>query len=164
MKSRLRSQLGNRLAKDVFLKFITHMYDGYIVNWHHSFMAEKLDQFVSGEITRLIINMPPQNGKSEMVSRHLPAYILGKLPNSPMILTSYSDDLASSFNLGIQRIMEDPKYKALFPNTQLPKQSNPLYKRTSDYFDVLNCRGFLKTAGVGSGITGRSADFIFNSP
>jgi len=160
-QSSKRQTIDRILTQRVFLRFITHMYEGYEVNWHHAHMAKKLDDFISGKIKRLILNLPPQHGKSEMVSRHLPAFIIGKFPDADVILTSYAADLADNFNLNIQRIIEDPKFAALFPGVRLPTKAEILYKRTSAYFEIPNHRGSLRTAGVGTGITGRAGDFIF---
>jgi hypothetical protein len=42
---------------------------------------------------RLIYHVPPQEGKSEQVSRRFPAYALGRDPNLRVAATSYSATL-----------------------------------------------------------------------
>lgn len=113
--------------------------------------------------------MPPQHGKSELVSRMLPAYILGKQPTSKIVLASYSGDLASSFNRECQRYIDSDAYHLLFPQTHLSKSNvvttsgNEL--RNSDIFETVGYRGFLKTVGAGSPLTGTPADFaIIDDP
>jgi intein/homing endonuclease len=51
-------------ATEHILNFTTFTKSNYYVNWHHELICQKLDQFVSGEIKRLIISMPPQNAKA----------------------------------------------------------------------------------------------------
>src|SRR5687768_5070913 len=49
-------------------------------NWHHEALTEKLSQVASGEVRRLIINLPPRTLKSLCVSVALPAWFLGRTP------------------------------------------------------------------------------------
>jgi hypothetical protein len=49
--------------------------------------------------------MPPQHGKSELVSRRFPAYMLGHNPNLRLICATHTADLAVSMNRDVQRIM-----------------------------------------------------------
>jgi hypothetical protein len=50
-----------------------------------------------GELEGLLISMPPQHGKSELSSRYLPAWYLGKYPDRRVILTSYEADFAAGW-------------------------------------------------------------------
>lgn len=119
---------------------------------------------------RLMVFMPPRHGKTELVSRRLPAYVLGRNPNAQIIATSYSDDLASRNNRDTQRIMDSPEYAALFPDTQLNSSNVKTnarggYLRNSDMFEVVGHRGSYRSAGVGGGITGMGFDFgIIDDP
>ncbi len=45
----------------------------YVENWHNVVLAEALDQVRTGEITRLMVEMPPRHGKTQLVSGHFPA-------------------------------------------------------------------------------------------
>ena len=65
-------------------------------NWHLEAMTHKLSQVASGEIRRLIINVPPRNLKSLCASVALPAWFLGKNPSERVIVASYSDLLSRS--------------------------------------------------------------------
>jgi predicted phage terminase large subunit-like protein len=55
--------LSKRRAREGLLDFTTYTKKNYQVNWHHDLVCQKLDQFVAGEIRRLIISMPPRHGK-----------------------------------------------------------------------------------------------------
>ena len=65
----------------------------FMVNSHHEKIAETLHKVVSGEIKRLIINMPPRYGKTEEAVINFIAYGLAINPASKFIHLSYSDDL-----------------------------------------------------------------------
>lgn len=117
-----------------------------------------------------MVFMPPRHGKSELVSRRLPAYILGRNPDAQIIACSYSADLAQRMNRDTQRIIDDPRYSAVFPKTQLfgsnvRTLAQGTYLRNSDIFEVVNHRGTYRGAGVGGGITGMGFDFgIIDDP
>jgi len=110
-----------------------------------------------------MVFMPPQHGKSELVSRQLPAFILGKNPKTKIVLASYSSDLSSSFNRDCQRIIDSEKYMDIFPETKL-NSSNVVnvakgnWLRNSEIFEIVEHGGFLKTTGVGGSLTGTPAD------
>jgi len=137
----------------------------FIANWHHELICRKLDQFVNGNIKRLMIFTRPQVGKSELTSRKLPAYILGKNPNARIIATSYSPTLAESMNRDVQKLIDGDEYKDIFPNTQLSGKNIVTvaygnYKRNSQEFEIVDNYGSYRCAGTGQGITGMSADYI----
>ena len=53
-------------AKDDFLSFVKCMWPDFIEGSHHSHIADKFNKLATGEINRLIINMPPRHTKSEL--------------------------------------------------------------------------------------------------
>lgn len=57
-------------------------------------MAETLERVASGEIKRLLIQLPPRHSKSELVSRLFSAYYLKKNPHHFVGINSYSAELA----------------------------------------------------------------------
>jgi len=75
----------------------------YQFSWHNQLLIDKLEAFARKEIKRLMVFMPPRHGKSQLVSRHLPAYLFGQNPDARVIACSYSADLASSMNRDVQR-------------------------------------------------------------
>ena len=124
----------------------------YNFSWHHRLIYKKLDAFSQGKITRLIIEAPPRHGKSEAVSRNLPAYIFGRNPNAKILACSYTQELATEMNLDVQKIMSDNPYRLIFPGTFMGR------RRSQKIFDVGE-RGLYKCCGVSGGISGRGYDF-----
>lgn len=134
------------------------------MNWHHENIGHVLDKFVKKEIKRLMIFTAPRHGKSELVSRRLPAFIHGTNPNAKIIATSYSGSLASSMSKDVQRIIDSKRYHELFPNTTLigslysPRKQG--YSRTSEQYEIVGFEGTYKSAGVGGAITGFGGDYL----
>jgi predicted phage terminase large subunit-like protein len=137
----------------------------YQMTWYHQLLCERLDRFVAKDIRRLMVFMPPRHGKSELVSRKLPAFIFGKNPDAHIIATSYSADLAQRMNRDVQRIIDDPVYGEVFPAVSLSGKNirtvaSGNYLRNSDIFEIVGHRGSYRSAGVGGGITGMGGDYI----
>lgn len=123
-----------------------------------------LEAFARGMVRRLIISMPPQHGKSEGSTRLLPAYLLGINPDLRIAVASYSDTFAKKFNREIQRIIDTPEYKAIFPDTAL-NSSNVVsvtsnHLRNASEFEIVGHAGGLKVVGRGGGLTGNRVDIM----
>lgn len=110
-----------------------------------------------------MVFMPPQHGKSELVSRRFPAYMLGRAPDMRLLSCSHTANLATSMNRDVQRIMSADAFRRLFPGTHLSGRraagtDRAAYRRTLDYCEIVGHRGSLRTAGVGVSIAGNPAD------
>jgi len=64
----------------------------YVPGWHIHAIAHRLQQVHTGQVRRLVINMPPRSLKSIAASVALPAYILGHDPRRRIICVSYSTE------------------------------------------------------------------------
>ena len=161
---RAENELKIREARNNLLSFISVTYKDYKIGWVHQEICETLDNFlkdlIDGKRPRLIITMPPRSGKSEIVSRRFPAYFLGKHPDLSIISVSYSASLAEDFSRDVQRIIDSDEYKKIFPNTKLSDKKDKNYKRTSDFFEIVDHKGVYCSAGVGGSITGKGCDIL----
>ena len=151
-------------ARKGLLAFTLTTFPDYEVNWHHYEVCKVLNRFAAGKIKRLIVCMPPRHGKSQLVSRQLPAFILGQNPRAKIIATSYSADLASMMNRDVQRIIDSKRYREIFPQTVLNSSNtrtlSGAWMRNSDVFETVGYGGVYRSAGVGGGITGQGGNFI----
>ena len=105
----------------------------------HRLLAQHLDQLLAGRFKRLMVFLPPRHGKSELVSRRLPAYFLGLYPDKQVIACSYSASLANRMNRDCQRMIDSPAYQELFPNVKLAapaRRGRPPAVRTQDLFEI----------------------------
>src|ERR1700739_1757398 len=91
-----------------------------IANWHIECVCYTVEQIVTGKTRgRLVLNLPPRQLKSYLVSTCLPAWGLGRNPGSRIICASYSEDLAHKFSRDCRTLMESPFYRRVFPRTRL---------------------------------------------
>ena len=100
----LLKELERADASESLLDFIKYTKSDYEVNWHHELICSELDAFLEDpERKRLMVFVAPRTGKSEIISRRLPAYYLGRNPDGQVIATSYGADLAQSMSRDVQR-------------------------------------------------------------
>ena len=124
-------------------------YSLYQVARHHQAIAAALEQVEAGKIRRLIINVPPRHGKSELSSRLFPAWFLGRHPAESLILATYADKLSWDFGREVKGYIEDPLFSHVFPNMAIKTASVDRLETTSS--------GKVFFVGRGSAITGRGA-------
>lgn len=86
----------------------------YQIGQHHYKICEALDGVIRGEITRLIINIGPRFGKTEIAVKSFMAYGLALNPASKFIHLSYSDDLARDNSREVQNIVKSAAFQDLF--------------------------------------------------
>lgn len=144
-------------ARRDFLEFVLQVRPQFKVNFHHEIICDRLTRLASESGQRLIVTLPPQYGKSELISRCFPAWILGKMPEAKIIMASYSASLASTFNRAAQAVLESQEYAEVFPDTLIRPKAPRKFKRTGTEVDTSK-GGYLYSVGVGGSTTGRSAD------
>lgn len=168
----LHKELHKREAAARFPVFLDYAMPSYDRQWFHTVIAEKCQQLLEGTLgtDRLMLFVPPQHGKSEIVSRKFPAWALGINPLLKIVGSSYSADLAEQFSRAIQRTIDSSEYGEVFPNTYLNNQSvthdkNRGWVRKVDMFETVGFGGFYKACGVGGSLTGTPADLgIIDDP
>ena len=147
-----RTKTINEIKND-FLTFVKHMWPDFIEGSHHKIIAKKFNQLASGEIKRLIVNMPPRHTKSEFASYLLPAWMIGKTPNLKIIQATHTAELAVRFGRKAKHLMDTEEYKKVFP-TRLMEDSKAAGRWETDqggeYFAV----------GVEGAVTGRGAQIF----
>ena len=140
-------------AKQDFLSFVKCVWPDFVEGSHHRHIAEKFNQLASGEINRLIINMPPRHTKSEFASYLLPAWMVGREPRLKIIQATHTAELAIRFGRKAKNLIDSENYSKIF-KTKLQEDSKAAGRwETSD-------GGEYFAAGVGGAITGRGADLL----
>lgn len=163
------AEIRRALARSCLAAFVRYTMPAYRMGWVHEEVCAELDAFladvVAGRSPRLMLTMPPRHGKSELASRRFPAYALGRYPDLSVISTSYAADLSSRMNRDVQRVIDSPEYRELFPGTALYGKNirtvgNGSYLRNSDIFEIVGHKGCYRSAGVGGGITGMGGHIV----
>jgi len=137
-----------------FLEYVQHMWPEFICGRHHKIFAEKLNKVATGEIKRLIVNMPPRHTKSEFASTFFPSFIMGKKPKMKIMQTTHTGELAVRFGRKVRNLMDQKEYKDVFPEVKLQADN-----KSAGRWET-NKGGEYFAAGVGGAVTGRGADLL----
>jgi len=153
------AQMTQSLGKESFLDFINHVYPGYKVGPHHLKLIQIFEDIAAGKKKRVIVNIAPRHGKSELISYLAPAWFLGKYPQKKIIMGSHTADLAVNFGRRVRNLVGSEAYKGIFPQVELQSDS----KSASRWGTNFNGEYF--AIGVGGALAGRGADlFIIDDP
>jgi predicted phage terminase large subunit-like protein len=153
------AQITQNLSKESFLDFVKHVYPGYKVGPHHLKLAQIFEDIANGKKKRVIVNIAPRHGKSELISYLAPAWFLGKFPQKKIIMSSHTADLAVQFGRRVRNLVGSENYRDIFPQVELQADS----KSASRWGTNFNGEYF--AIGVGGALAGRGADlFIIDDP
>lgn len=144
----------------IFLQYVFRTLNSgapFLDNWHLDAIAYQLERVRSGEVTRLIINMPPRHLKSIMVSVALPAFLLGHDPRRRIFGISYSTDLSYKHAADFRTVMESRWFQHAFPHLKIGRAAS------GDIFTTSG--GFRKATSVNATLTGLGGGvFIIDDP
>ena len=154
-----KTKVVEKSGKETFLDFIQHVYPGYMIGDHHRKLAQIFEDIANGVKKRVIVNIAPRHGKSELISYLAPAWFLGKYPHKKVIMASHTADLAVNFGRRVRNLVGSDAYKDIFPQVELQADS----KSASRWGTNFNGEYF--AIGVGGALAGRGADlFIIDDP
>ena len=124
----------------------------FIIGEHHLLIGEKIKKIFRGEITRLIINMPPRYSKTEMVVKTLIAMGLALNARAKFIHTSYSDMLALDNSEAIKDLINSDEFQYFFPIGIKPDSKSKKKWYTSEGGGVYATASGGQITGFGAGI------------
>lgn len=120
-------------------------------NWHQEVVCNALERVVLGKCKRLIINIPPRSGKTEIAVVNFMAWCMGLFPDSEFIHASYSKRLATANTYSVRALMQTAEFTEVFPWTALQEDS-----RAKDEFRTAQ-GGVVYATGSDGTITGYGA-------
>ena len=158
MNNDLLAELARReLARRYYSEYLAYAYgDSWIRTRLSSFLARKIQSFIESDTGHaydiLIIECPPQHGKSMTVSESLPSWYLGRHSTENIILASYDSDFA-------ERFCRKNKEKIKSCGRNLFGIEIGAIDRAGE-FELGNGKGRMISRGIMSGITGNPANLI----
>jgi hypothetical protein len=159
--------LRRRAARNNLYDYVRYTTPGYVDSHFAQSVCASLDKFIddvrNGVRPILLLGAPPQHGKSEIVSRKLPAYLLSRFGDWHIAAASYSATLADSMSLDVRRNLADQRHLKLFPVSGETKKYT--VNRNGEFTSPYDTRGSYISDGVGGGFTGKTATiFIIDDP
>jgi len=148
-----------QLAED-FSAFVMKVFetvssgDVFLPNWHIDAMTYAAGRVMGGEITRLIVTVPPRHLKSIIFSVALPAFLLGRDPTKRIVCVSYSNELAVKHANDFRAVLSSAWYRRIFQNTRISRDKDTQTETMTTE------RGYRLATSLGGTLTGRGADLI----
>jgi predicted phage terminase large subunit-like protein len=128
--------------------------DTLLLNWHIEAMTYQLMRVMRGEITRLIITVPPRSLKSICASVAFPACVLGHDPTCRIIGVSYSEILARKHANDCRALMRSDMYRRVFRKTRISSAKD------TELEVMTTAGGYRLATSVGGTLTGRGGNLI----
>ena len=159
-KELIRQELRKELARREYINYCEYTHGGlFIAGKAQKFIAKNINALMADELLTedgqpvkiLCLSMPPQHGKSVLITQTFPSYYFMKHPDSKTIIISYGDDLARLFGR---------KNKEKIKEFGAELFGYELGKNTDTDMDIKGHRGSIISRGIMAGITGQSADLI----
>lgn len=118
----LRLEMLTSLEKYTKAMFKAQYKRSFIVAEHHKKMFTALQDVVDGKCRRLIINIAPRYGKTELVIKSFISWCFALNPKCKFLHLSYSDLLVNDNSETIRSIMQEKLYSTLFPKSALASE------------------------------------------
>lgn len=136
-----------------------------VVGWFPRAISHALQEFfddlVAGKRPKLILEAPPQHGKTRNIQDFL-AWAAGRRPDLKMIYASFSSDLGVDANSAMQKQMGDEKYHITFPETRIGTSNIVTManrtKRNSKLIEFEGHKGYFRNTTVNGQVTGKTLD------
>ncbi|WP_031990622.1 phage terminase large subunit [Acinetobacter baumannii] len=138
--------------------FLPRMGFKFSVNWHHEYIADKIDEVIAGKVKNLVINVPPGSGKTELLT-NLIARGIARNARSRFLYLSFSQSLVEDVSATARNIVKSEDFQNLWPvkiSTSTDAKSS--WKTTVDGYDA----GHVYSASMGGQVTGRRAGTLAN--
>lgn len=127
----------------------------YLHNWHIDCISEHLEAVTYGQITRLIVNIPPRNMKSILCSVDWPAWSWIKRPELRFLFSSYAQTLATKHNLDRRTVIQSAWYQQRWGDRfRLKGDLNLKTEFANDR------QGHMISTSVGGGVIGKGGDIL----
>lgn len=126
----------------------------YSAERFHRVMAAGLEELEKGTYTRLIINLPPRHGKTQLASKSFIPWFAGRQPHKSVIFGTYNEKFSTDIGRAVRDMMTHPAYRQVFPDTGLKEDS-----QAADRLET-TAGGVLAFVGRGGTTTGRGGDLL----
>ena len=141
-------------AEKQFIPFVKTVWPEFVEGPHHIKIAKQFERIATGEIKRLIVNMPPRHTKSEFASYLFPAWMVGRNPKLKVIQTTHTGELAVRFGRKMKNLIDTEEYRTVFHDVRIKSDSKAAGRWETNH------GGEYYAAGIGGAITGRGADLL----
>ena len=145
-----------RVSFPAFLCFMHPPGHGpYIISRFHMMLAQRVQDIIEGRSPpRQAVSVPPQHGKSRLLSVRAVAWVMAHVPGINIALTGFSHTLLCDFVAEVRQLMDTPRYKYLFPGI------TPLFGHNRQDTAWYNNGSIVMVKSCGNKFTGRRIDWL----
>jgi len=135
----------------------------FVIGEHHEIIAKALDRVYNGECKRLIINIAPRYGKTELAVKMAIAKGLSLNPKARFIHLSYSQTLALDNSEFVRDLVKSEAYQQMFPNVKVKQGTDAKEKwYTTEGGGIYATASGGQVTGFGAGIVDEEGKEIDN--
>lgn len=151
---KIREEALKELARKNYADFFYYAHDcQYRLLRHQKYIADRLQSIVDGEQKFFIIEIPPQHGKSTVITETFPAYYLMRHPDKLAMVVSYSEELYKKF--GRKNREKFRRFSKELFNLELSKDTASVSE-----WGIHNHLGQLYSTSILGGATGRGSNLL----
>jgi predicted phage terminase large subunit-like protein len=126
----------------------------YLTGRHHELMARKLQDLEAGKISRVILNLGPRHGKTQLASKDFMSWYSARHPDQSLIFGTYNETFAGDIGRAVRDKIRMPEHQLVFPHHTLREGSEAAQRLETTR------GGQLSFVGRGGTITGRGGHGI----
>lgn len=158
-------EVRNKDKQDSLMSFVSHFFNrelnkDFNTNWHYKLIAKELEELKDGIPKKLIINVPPRTGKTELITKSFPTWLLWHQPSHKFIVSGYSSTLTKNFSAQARDYYQSKTFKQIFPRMSPIRED----QNTKELWETEKW-GYYYAVGAGGSITWYGADtFIIDDP
>lgn len=123
-------------------------------------IIEMLQYALQGRVSKILLGVPSRHGKSTLISKNFASYFLSHFPNDKVILSAYSQELATEFGGQVKDIINYYGYLSPYkPTLSTDSKAKNKFNISHPY------TGAMKSVGAAGSILGFGAGlFIIDDP
>jgi predicted phage terminase large subunit-like protein len=145
------------LVRNNYTAYCQYVHEGrWLVSKHLKYICDRVQSFIGTDTNHaydiLLVQVPPQHGKSLTITETLPSFYHGRYPEKRIIMASYNDETAERFT---RRNKEKIK---IYGKSLFGIEIGDIDRATE--YEIANHQGRLISRGIMGGITSNPADLI----
>ena len=121
----------NTEAREKLIRFVERTTQDYVTGWVHEELCAELEQFYADvaakKAPRLIVTIPPQVGKSKIISGRAPVWAFGKWPGLNVMVTTYGQALANRHSRDARECVRSEAVAEIFPDIRPKRREKTWY-------------------------------------
>ena len=158
-------ELEKKKIRDSYIQYLKYVYPDFIITKFHAMLANVCQSVVekveNGQTVRVLLSVPPQHGKSTVVTKTLPSWFVGRNPKRWAILTAYNADIAEEFSDNNRQLIKNYGADIFGIGTNVSQDNKTLFQvHKIGEKEIPSSDSGIMGVGIAGGITGHGGSLI----